>query len=126
LAPGTRHWIQYPLKWIYTLSIRKPRYGIALTKNFPDPLVSSPHLAASEVGNLEEGLSFDEGTWRVSVSARLVSAATISTYTDHPRSEQNFSNAMSVYAAQMGWDAVTYMIKEFWPDLRKKSAKNNH
>jgi hypothetical protein len=55
-----------------------------------------------------------------------VSAAAISTYTCHAWSEQNFSNVMSVYATQMGWDAVTYMIKEFWPDLRKKSAKNNH
>jgi hypothetical protein len=55
-----------------------------------------------------------------------VSAAAISTYTYHPASEQNFGNVMSVWGTQMAWDAVTYMIKEFWPDLRKKSAKNKH
>jgi hypothetical protein len=30
----------------------------------------------------------------------------------------------SVWGSQMGWDAVTYMIKEFWPDLRKRSTKH--
>jgi hypothetical protein len=30
---------------------------------------------------------------------------------------------MSVWATQMGWDGVTYMIKEVWPDPRKKLAK---
>jgi len=33
---------------------------------------------------------------------------------------------MSVWASQMGWDAVTYMVKEFWPDLRKRSQKNKN
>jgi hypothetical protein len=28
---------------------------------------------------------------------------------------------VSVWTSQMGWDAVTYMIKEFWPDLRRRS-----
>jgi hypothetical protein len=51
-------------------------------------------------------------------------AAAISTYTYHPESERGFGNVMSVWASQMGWDAVTYMVKEFWPDLRKKSRKN--
>jgi hypothetical protein len=51
-------------------------------------------------------------------------AAAISTYTYHPESERGFGNVMSVWASQMGWDAVTYMIKEFWPDLRKRSHKN--
>lgn len=50
-----------------------------------------------------------------------LAAATISTYTYHPQSERGFGNAVSVSASQMGWDAVTYMIKEFWPDLRKHS-----
>lgn len=51
-------------------------------------------------------------------------AATISTYSYHPESERGFGNVMSVWGTQMGWDAVTYMIKEFWPDLRKRSKKN--
>jgi hypothetical protein len=51
-------------------------------------------------------------------------AATISTYSYHPQSERGFGNVVSVWGSQMGWDAVTYMIKEFWPDLRKRSKKH--
>jgi hypothetical protein len=54
-----------------------------------------------------------------------VSAAAISTYTYHPQTERSFGNVMSVWGTQMAWDAATYMIKEFWPDLRKK-RKNSH
>jgi hypothetical protein len=32
---------------------------------------------------------------------------------------------MSVWGTQMAWDAATYMIKELWPDLRKK-RKSSH
>jgi hypothetical protein len=48
-----------------------------------------------------------------------LTAAAISTYTYHPDSDRGFGNVVSVWGSQMGWDAVTYMIKEFWPDLRK-------
>ena len=51
------------------------------------------------------------------------SAAAISTYTYHPQSERRFGNVATVWATQMGWDAATYIVKEFWPDLRKKKAK---
>jgi len=54
-----------------------------------------------------------------------VSGAAISTYTYHPQTERSFGNVMSVWGTQMAWDAATYMIKEFWPDLRKK-RKNSH
>jgi hypothetical protein len=54
-----------------------------------------------------------------------VSAAAISTYTCHPQSERSFGNVMSVWGTQMAWDAATYMIKEFWPDLHKK-RKSSH
>jgi hypothetical protein len=53
-------------------------------------------------------------------------AGAISTYTYHPESERGFGNVMSVWASQMGWDAVTYMVKEFWPDLRKRSQKKKN
>jgi hypothetical protein len=51
-------------------------------------------------------------------------AAAISTYSYHPESERGFGNVASVWGSQMGWDAVTYMIKEFWPDLRDWTKKN--
>jgi len=54
-----------------------------------------------------------------------LAAASISTYTYHPQSERGFGNVVSVWASQMGWDAVTYMIKEFWPDLRKQRKKKS-
>jgi len=47
-------------------------------------------------------------------------AAAISTYTYHPHSERSFGNVGGVWITQMGWDAATYMLKEFWPDLRRK------
>jgi len=51
-------------------------------------------------------------------------AAAISTYGYHPESERGFGNVVSVWGTQMGWDAVTYMIKEFWPDLRNRAKRN--
>jgi len=52
------------------------------------------------------------------------SAAAISTYAYHPQSERSFGNVATVWVTQMGWDAATYMVKEFWPDLRKKPRKD--
>jgi hypothetical protein len=53
-----------------------------------------------------------------------LTAAAISTYSYHPQDDRGFGNVTSVWGSQMGWDAVTYMIKEFWPDLRKRSRKH--
>jgi hypothetical protein len=55
-----------------------------------------------------------------------ITAAAISTYAYHPQSERGFGNVISVWGSQMGWDAVTYMIKEFWPDLRKRSHNKKY
>jgi hypothetical protein len=52
-------------------------------------------------------------------------AAAISTYTYHPSSERGIGNVVSVWGTQMSWDAATYVLKEFWPDLRKLSKKKN-
>lgn len=70
----------------------------------------------------------DSGQTQINYSELLggATAGAISTYTYHPQSERGFGNVMSVWASQMGWDAVTYMIKEFWPDLRKRSQKNKN
>jgi hypothetical protein len=51
-------------------------------------------------------------------------AAAISTYSYHPESERNVGTVISVWGTQIGWDVGTYMIKEFWPDLRRKHHKN--
>jgi hypothetical protein len=52
-------------------------------------------------------------------------AAEISTYTYHPSSERGFGNVVSIWGTQMSLDAATYVLKEFWPDLRKLSRKRN-
>lgn len=51
-------------------------------------------------------------------------AAAISTYSYHPESERGVGTVISVWGTQIGWDVGTYMIKEFWPDLRRKHHKN--
>ncbi len=51
-------------------------------------------------------------------------AAAISTYSYHPDSERSLGNVAGVWTTQIGWDVATYMVKEFWPDLRKKHRKN--
>jgi len=50
-------------------------------------------------------------------------AAAISTYSYHPESERGFGNVISVWGTQIGWDMATYVLKEFWPDLRRRAHK---
>jgi hypothetical protein len=50
-------------------------------------------------------------------------AAGISTYTYHPRSEKTLSNTASVWGTQVGLDTVTIVLKEFWPDIRRRVNK---
>lgn len=52
-------------------------------------------------------------------------AAAISTYSYHPREERGFGTVASVWGTQIGWDVGTYMLKEFWPDLRRKHHKDH-
>jgi hypothetical protein len=47
-------------------------------------------------------------------------AAGISTFTYHPRESRNLANATHVWGTQIGFDALSYALKEFWPDLRRK------
>lgn len=65
-------------------------------------------------------------------------AAAISTYTYHPRStyvgppsdrkfigsERTLTNVGSTWATQVGEDTVTYVIKEFWPDIKHKTSRS--
>jgi len=63
-------------------------------------------------------------------------SAAISTYTYHPKSElvttptpgvlrfipsdRTLSNTAKVWATQYGYDTLTLVVKEFWPDIRRK------
>jgi hypothetical protein len=66
-------------------------------------------------------------------------ASAISTYSYHPRrtfnrfnnmgvaeyypSDRTLGNTASVWGSQVGYDAITLLVKEFWPDLRRKLKK---
>jgi hypothetical protein len=50
-------------------------------------------------------------------------AAGISTYSYHPRGDRNLGNTASVWGSQVGYDTVTIVIKEFWPDIRRMLSK---
>ena len=50
-------------------------------------------------------------------------AAAISTYSYHPQQDRSGGQVASVWGSQIGWDVATIMIKEFWPDVRRKHQK---
>lgn len=50
-------------------------------------------------------------------------SAGISTYSYHPRADRTLPNTASVWGTQVGYDTVTLVIKEFWPDIRRKLRK---
>jgi len=65
-------------------------------------------------------------------------ASAISTYSYHPHpgyhpiegenvpyiaSDRTLKNTASVWGSQVGYDAITFAIKEFWPDVRRKMHK---
>lgn len=66
-------------------------------------------------------------------------ASAISTNSYHPRrtfrgynamgvpeyypSDRTLTNTASVWGSQMGYDAITLVVKEFWPDIRRKFKK---
>jgi hypothetical protein len=59
------------------------------------------------------------------VVGSAVSSA-ISTYSYHPRGDRTVANTASVWGSQVGYDTVTIVVKEFWPDIRRKLNKKRH
>jgi hypothetical protein len=41
----------------------------------------------------------------------------------HPQEDRTFSNTMSVWGTDVMWDTVSNVMKEFWPDIRRKLHK---
>ena len=68
----------------------------------------------------------DAGKSEVNYSEIFGSAlsAGISTYTYHPHADKTLANTGKVWGTQVGYDALTYVVKEFWPDIRRKIRKN--
>lgn len=50
-------------------------------------------------------------------------AAGISTYSYHPGNDRNVPNTLSVWGTQIGYDGITVILKEFWPDIRHAFKK---
>lgn len=53
------------------------------------------------------------------------SGAAISTYGYHPENDKTLSNAASVWGTQVAYDGIAIVIKEFWPDIRRKIGKKH-
>lgn len=51
-------------------------------------------------------------------------AAALSSYTYHPADERDMSSVMSVWGSQIGYDTISTVVKEFWPDIRRKMRKS--
>lgn len=47
-------------------------------------------------------------------------ASGISTYSYHPHADRTLTNTLSVWGSQVGYDTITVVVKEFWPDIRRK------
>ena len=67
-------------------------------------------------------------------------SASISTFTYHPHStyisrptnprlfipsDRTLKNAASVWGSQIGYDTITIVVKEFWPDIHRKLSKKH-
>jgi hypothetical protein len=46
-------------------------------------------------------------------------SAGISTYSYHPHADKTLANTASVWGTQVGYDTITIVVKEFWPDIRR-------
>ena len=68
----------------------------------------------------------DSGHYQFNYSEIIGSAlsAGISTYSYHPQADRTLANTLSVWGTQVAYDTLTQVVKEFWPDIRRKIAKS--
>ena len=50
-------------------------------------------------------------------------SAGISTYSYHPHADKTLANTGSVWGTQVALDAMTFVVKEFWPDIKRKISR---
>ena len=43
----------------------------------------------------------------------------------HPAQERNVPSTLTVWGTDTGWDALSNVLKEFWPDIRRKFSKKH-
>jgi hypothetical protein len=63
----------------------------------------------------------DEGrmTFNLSELAGAGAAAALSNLY-HPATDRGVPNTLETWASMIGWDAVSNVVREFWPDIRRK------
>jgi hypothetical protein len=52
------------------------------------------------------------------VAGAAVAAGVSNAY--HPASDRTVPNTMETWVSMMGWDTFSNVVKEFWPDIRRK------
>ncbi len=52
-------------------------------------------------------------------------ASGISSFSYHPAGQHNIGNATEEWGTQIGYDGITTMLKEFWPDMERKFRKKH-
>ncbi len=115
---------------------------------FPSILRQDPRFYYSEEGGIPYRIGYavsrmvitrsDSGHRQFNYSEIFgaATAAVVSDYTYHPKStyvngkfvpsDRTISNTAIVFGTQLGLDTITYVVKEFWPDIhRKLSHKHN-
>jgi len=50
-------------------------------------------------------------------------SSAVSTYSYHPHADKTVANTAKVWGTQVGYDSLTYVVKEFWPDIRRRLRK---
>jgi hypothetical protein len=53
-------------------------------------------------------------------------AAGISTYSYHPAGDRTLRNAVTGWGSQVAFHTLTIVMKEFWPDIRRKISRTPH
>jgi hypothetical protein len=123
------------------------RYGAALADGaienfmtsavFPSLLRQDPRFFQSGKGGFWHRVGYamsrvvvtrgDSGNAQFNFSEIFGSAlsAGISTYSYHPHADRTLRNTASVWGTQVGYDTLTYVVKEFWPDIRRKLRKKD-
>lgn len=81
------------------------RFGYAVTRQL---------ITRNDAGRRE--FNFSE------VGGSCIAAAISNLY--HPVDDRTFANTLSVWGTLVGWDTVGSVVKEFWPDIRRKFTKH--
>ncbi|HKM80375.1 MAG TPA: hypothetical protein VJY15_05375 [Candidatus Acidoferrum sp.] len=50
-------------------------------------------------------------------------SAGVSTYSYHPISDRTVRNSLKVWGTQVGYDTISLVLEEFWPDVRRHFKK---